>query len=1276
MSDASFYSQSSNFISAVQGGVDPRTGLYTFTLPLAKLQGNGLAGPALALTLNYSPLSAVDIGFGTGVGLNLSTYDTGNFQLSLSTGEKYYTDADGTIRQRKLNNVNLTQQDDGWLLTHKSGLTEHLSLSHDTLFVTDTLTAPDGRALHIAWNDDLSSPGPVAVTDDAGTTLLSVTYGDGRSSTTVTVWPGTPAEYTWTLGFENAFLTSLTNDGSDPAMVWTLGYDTIGTTSPLNAMVSCLSPTGLKASAAYYTDEADWMQFPDAAPASLSPLPCVQYLTVSPGNGQPDMVTQYSYTQKNYLGKDGNFNNWQPDSDCMLGYLEVDYLYGSTAEQLDTDGQTALVTTTRRYNGYHLLISEETSQGSSNDLRTHLKETAYFAVPGDSFDAQPAQYQCPQTVTETWTDASKPDGQQSRREVSAYAFDESGNPTSHTAPDGTVTTMEYYPAEGDGDSCPADPYGFVRYVKTKTVTPPDKQGDELTQQTVSTWLKLDTAQGYAVLPAGVVHTCGKVSLSITKQYFTDGGNMTQFGRLMQKQTVRIPDTGKGDSWASTEAHQYTLDGENLVQTSTLTGFDSISATIQKAHDIRTGKITHQVDALQNTGDYARDPLERIVSRTLNKGSAYENTFRYTYSLADNSASATDPSGNTTTQYHDGLGRPLRVTVTPSGLGEMEISRSDYNVLGQHLRTTETDPRGTGAAGAGDAPSTITATLTWDHWGQNTRVDLSDSTSCLNRLDPVTLQKTQQETGGGASLTGGTATSGSRVTQYDAQLKVPLSDTLLDASGTPLGSSQHAYDGMKRLRQTTDIMGNVTTYLYDEDGRVLKQTLPDGSCVEKTYAPHTAHPLVTAITVTPKGGSAIALGTQDFDSLGRVKTSISGGRTTAYRYEGCQPHPVTVTAPDGQAVSCTYIPQLGDHLATLSATGISQTFDYDATTGLLQQGSVDGGLTVKLAHNPMGQLISETRIAADTQQNQAAYSATVRNTPLSYTDVTGAKQTYGYDAYGRLTLCDDPDIRVEMTYDVLGRLHTQKTSSKNDDGAVTLTLAYDDFYRETRRALTNGDGALLMQLDSDWYASGQLKQETRSDATGVTGQTRYTYDGRSRLTDWSCSGTARPVDAYGQTLLRQQFTFDALNNLTQCVTTFGAPDHPESDTTTYIFGNPADPTQLTGITHTHQAYPQSITLKYDSNGRMVLDEAGRQLGYDTLGRLQSLSGGTTTPGGSYSYDAFDVLCQQQVNDEAGTAYELYYRGHDLVCEKLPATKESRRFMRMNGQSLGMTTKAQQ
>ncbi len=107
MKSPSFYSQAGNFISATLGGVDPRTGLFNLSLPLVNLHSAKLAGPALALSLQYSPLSSDNEGFGRGFALNLTRYNLPARKLTLSTGEEYRVSSSGTVVKQK-NSITLS----------------------------------------------------------------------------------------------------------------------------------------------------------------------------------------------------------------------------------------------------------------------------------------------------------------------------------------------------------------------------------------------------------------------------------------------------------------------------------------------------------------------------------------------------------------------------------------------------------------------------------------------------------------------------------------------------------------------------------------------------------------------------------------------------------------------------------------------------------------------------------------------------------------------------------------------------------------------------------------------------------------------------------------------------------------------------------------------------------------------------------------------------------------------------------------------------------------
>ena len=97
---SSVSSNALNFMSSMENGVDPRTGLYTVSVSLPEIQTNDLRGPGFGLALAYSPLNTQDSGYGFGWNLRQSQYTPGNQILSLSTGETFkVTGRDSTSGQ-------------------------------------------------------------------------------------------------------------------------------------------------------------------------------------------------------------------------------------------------------------------------------------------------------------------------------------------------------------------------------------------------------------------------------------------------------------------------------------------------------------------------------------------------------------------------------------------------------------------------------------------------------------------------------------------------------------------------------------------------------------------------------------------------------------------------------------------------------------------------------------------------------------------------------------------------------------------------------------------------------------------------------------------------------------------------------------------------------------------------------------------------------------------------------------------------------------------------
>ncbi|MFB8172820.1 hypothetical protein ACFC60_33220, partial [Kitasatospora purpeofusca] len=233
----SLFTHATNFASAVSGGVDPRTGLFTVQITLGELVGNRTLGPTIPLTLSYSPLTGTDMGLGLGVSLRLTTYDVDERLLLLSTGEQYRveeTDTKVVLLQHKLDTAHVTRDEkrNCYRIAHKSGEVEILTGPKNAvgLKVPTALLTPAGHQLDLAWDFTTGRrPRLREVTDRHGT-LLKVAY-TGQSKATLQVLPDSKTEgYDVDLRFRNGLLGSVHHFalGADKPLVWEFTHTEVG----------------------------------------------------------------------------------------------------------------------------------------------------------------------------------------------------------------------------------------------------------------------------------------------------------------------------------------------------------------------------------------------------------------------------------------------------------------------------------------------------------------------------------------------------------------------------------------------------------------------------------------------------------------------------------------------------------------------------------------------------------------------------------------------------------------------------------------------------------------------------------------------------------------------------------------------------------------------------------------------------------------------------------------------------------------------------------------
>jgi YD repeat-containing protein len=481
---SSFFTQAENF-SMVSGGVDPRTGMYVVNINLGTVLGNNGQGPSLPFILSYSPLTGLSLNngpgdspFGAGIGIGLTAYDISStpFRLTLSSGEQYLVnefDDKVVLQQKKLDTVHIEKFSDHYTITYKSGNMEILNIPKGAahILVPTQIINALGHSLTLNWDMLPDIPQLKSIQDENQTTLLTIDYSNS-SRPSLQFLPGNQQEgYRVVLQLQNGQLSTVTNYalGDKSPLTWTLSSPvSVGNGSWGQWITGLTTPGGLTETAQYYQDGTG-AKFPDSA--QLPVLPQVYQLTRHPGGGSPAMTSNFSYTDHDFLGA-GSGVDWNSVQDNLY-FITGDYSYGSTETR--TAGSTT-ITTKRTYNKYHLLTDVAVSQNGS----VYTTHTDYWLDPKLEFGAQPNQFQLPKQVTTTW---KSPSGQ--RQQVLQTVYNTDGNLTQRTDPDGTVTSCNYYPADGSVSGCPSDPTKFVRFVQSVTVTPPATSYTDVSPQIVN-----------------------------------------------------------------------------------------------------------------------------------------------------------------------------------------------------------------------------------------------------------------------------------------------------------------------------------------------------------------------------------------------------------------------------------------------------------------------------------------------------------------------------------------------------------------------------------------------------------------------------------------------------------------------------------------------------------------------------------------------------------------------------------------------------------------------
>src|SRR6266487_2832321 len=344
-----------------------------------------------------------------------------------------------------------------------------------------------------------------------------------------------------------------------------------------------------------------------------------------------------------------------------------------------------------------------------------------------------------------------------------------------------------------------------------------------------------------------------------------------------------------------------------------------------------------------------------------------------------------------------------------------------------------------------------------------------------------------------------------------------SDGTLRSTTDELGHvTSYTYDDYRRKRSVAtparyagDPTNHTTTYFYDatgtidyygySDSNVSYVTLPSGKRINTTYDENRRKSSVTVAV----GTSDAATTSYGYDKVGNITSVVAPNEQSGQQYAGES----TVTAYDqrnrpsqvsdalGNTTKFTY-DTAGRKKSVTRPNTQSITYDsYDAMNRLLQQTATqtpEPNAVTKYTYTQAGLLatMQDPRLVAlgSTYKYTYAYDTMGRKTSVTYPPASsgsGTTESFTYDTAGRLSTSTNRNGKMQtLTYDALNRM---TGFSWNDGITPSLTFGYDAGLRLT--SVTNANAT----ISRVYWNDNLLRIETETPTGGLAGQMVYTYD---------------------------------------------------------------------------------------------------------------------------------------------------------------------------------------
>ncbi|MDX1997343.1 MAG: RHS repeat-associated core domain-containing protein [Thermoanaerobaculia bacterium] len=614
------------------------------------------------------------------------------------------------------------------------------------------------------------------------------------------------------------------------------------------------------------------------------------------------------------------------------------------------------------------------------------------------------------------------------------------------------------------------------------------------------------------------------------------------------------------------------------------------------------------------------------------------TTRYTYDAYGNVSTITDPLGGVTRASWDARGRMLSKTDANGNVESYSYDARD--------RLVSTSLPGGGSETTTYSDGTPSQTFT-DALGRTT------TTLFDLELRPVSITD---------------AAGNTKILEYDPEGAKTLESHWF-GNGTVRADTSFSNDSGGRLVTRTEPLGRVTTYAYDGNGNVTRETLTGPGLQEPHVTVHQYDALDRRHTVTRTAGGSSIVQVTGMDLEDNVVVEIDPlGKTTSHTYDSLNRRLTTVDAAGGTS-TFTY-DAVGNQLTARDPLGHTRRREYDALNRVSRSIDANGKATT-YTYDANGNLLSEIDprlfVVRYQYDERNRLERTERNVTLGLNPPGLVFTTTTYDFGGNPTSVRHPNGRVEtMVYDELDRL-----IERSDNLGAVATTDYDangNAVRETdaKGLATTRVFDALQRMTSETLPGGRTQtftydaagnRLTRTDARG--NQWSFRYDGLDRLvrvTDPASVGTFTETtyDAASRVIAERDrrgnvttYTRDDLGR----VTVVDDPGPTQTSATYDGAGNRLSETDRRGIVTTYTYDNENRALSTTRGGVVI-----RRNEYDDVGNLRfDIDANGNIVG--FEYDERNLRVSENRPLAGITRYGLDAAG-DVVEERDPENRISR------------------